>query len=242
MYHAVLKSQSNDYIISPTQLENDLKYLQNNGYKTITMTQLINFASGKGKLPKKPIIMTFDDGFYNNFYYVYPLFAKYGEKFVLSVVGKYCDDSYRESQHPNYSYCNYEQLVEMQKSGVAEIQNHTYALHNQGRRLGARKLSTESDEQYKTMLKIDLAKLDAKLMSHGIPKPNTITYPFGALSANTRAYAKEFGFKAQLTCANGINYIGVGSDLTYLKRFIRTPELSLRKILSKFDTTHPCED
>lgn len=75
MYHSVLKSSNgkNDYIVSPDQIEKDLIYIKDNGYQTVTTNDLINFVDGKGKLPEKPVVLTFDDGNYNNYSYVYPL-------------------------------------------------------------------------------------------------------------------------------------------------------------------------
>ena len=91
MYHSVLKSskQLGKFVITPTELENDFKYLQANGYTAITMTQLINFVYDGNPLPQKPVIITFDDGYLNNYTYVTPLLEEYDMKAVISIVGKF---------------------------------------------------------------------------------------------------------------------------------------------------------
>ena len=91
MYHSLLKSKSGNYIVHPATFENDLKYIQDKRYTTITMTDLINYVYKNSPLPEKPIIITFDDGFYNNFGYAVPLLHKYDMKAVISIVGKYTD-------------------------------------------------------------------------------------------------------------------------------------------------------
>ena len=83
MYHSVLKSRSGDYIVHPSELENDLKYIKENGYETVVMADLINFVYEGVELPEKPIMITFDDGYYNNLGYAVPLLQKYGMKAVI---------------------------------------------------------------------------------------------------------------------------------------------------------------
>ena len=70
MYHSVLKDEKyhGKYVISPAELENDILYLKEQGYTTIFMEDLINYTKG-GELPEKPIMLTFDDGYYNNYLY-----------------------------------------------------------------------------------------------------------------------------------------------------------------------------
>ena len=82
MYHSVLKSRSNTYIVNPSVIENDFKYIKENGYTTITITDLINYVYNDSPLPEKPIIITFDDGHYNNLGYVLPLLEKYDMVFI----------------------------------------------------------------------------------------------------------------------------------------------------------------
>ena len=103
MYHSLLKSKSGNYIVHPDTFENDLKYIQDKGYTTITMTDLINYVYKDSPLPEKPIIITFDDGFYNNFGYAVPLLHKYDMKAVISIVGKYTD-TYSKSDEANLNY------------------------------------------------------------------------------------------------------------------------------------------
>ena len=56
MYHSVLKSKSGKYIVHPETLENDLKYIKDHGYTTITMTDLINNISENIDTIKRDII------------------------------------------------------------------------------------------------------------------------------------------------------------------------------------------
>ena len=130
MYHQVKNSKFGKDVISPYEFESDLKYLSENNYTTITMTQLIGYVYQDDELPEKPIILSFDDGYLSTYQYVYPLLEKYNMKIVLSIVGK-STDAYSKVHDVNVDYASmtWDQVKEIQNSGRVEIQNHTYNLH-----------------------------------------------------------------------------------------------------------------
>ena len=74
MYHAVMDDASRlgKYVISPEELESDFKWLSENGYTAVLSEDLINYTENGAALPEKPILLTFDDGYYNNYLYAYP--------------------------------------------------------------------------------------------------------------------------------------------------------------------------
>lgn len=117
MYHSILKSQSGNYIVHPDVLERDLQYIQRNGYTTITITDLINYVYKDIALPKKPIIITFDDGHYNNLTYAVPLLEKYNMVAVISIVGDYTDTfSKSDEVNSNYSYLRWKDIEYLHNS------------------------------------------------------------------------------------------------------------------------------
>ena len=75
MYHSISNDtkQQGEYVIAPQKLEDDLNELKKRGYTTITIQELIDYTENNKELPKKPIMLTFDDGYYNNYLYAYPL-------------------------------------------------------------------------------------------------------------------------------------------------------------------------
>ena len=82
MYHTILNSRDGVYIVSEAQLENDLKELIARGYEFVFPSEVAEFVSGEGSLPEKPVMLTFDDGHYNNLYYGLPILEKYGAKAI----------------------------------------------------------------------------------------------------------------------------------------------------------------
>jgi len=223
MYHSILKSKSGTYIITPTELEKDLVYMQSQGYTTVTMADILSYVEHNTPLPEKPIMLTFDDGCYNTLTYAVPLLEKYHMKAVISIVGAYTDTySASDEANPNYGYLRWKDIQMLLSSGTIEFQNHTYNLHATTSRKGCMKKKGESDAAYATVLKEDIGKLQNAFLEHTGYTPTTFTYPFGAISHASIPIIQELGFKASLSCAEGINYLhGSSEELYGLKRYNR---------------------
>jgi peptidoglycan/xylan/chitin deacetylase (PgdA/CDA1 family) len=119
-------------------------------------------------------------------------------------------------------------------TGHGEFQNHTYNMHtsHMGRR-GAAQKQGESIEVYSGMLNDDLGRLQDRMREITGFTPTTFTYPFGFISDSSRDILKEMGFRATLSCREGINQITRNpNDLFSLKRYLRSPERSVQEILS----------
>lgn len=235
VYHEV-KTKLTSYTILPYEFENDLKYLQKNHYTAITMDQLINYVYSGTPLPEKPIILSFDDGYLNNYKYVFPLLKKYNTKIVFSIVGKNTDDFTRiPDDNLDYSHVTWEQLKEMHDSGLVDVQNHTYNLHsNKKGRVGCMQMSGESDAHYEQTLSEDLLQCQKEINEAIGVTPNTFTYPYGRISPNTDGILKKLGFKATLSCNYGVNVIQRNPETLYaLRRICRIHGTSLEKALSE---------
>ena len=238
MYHNILKSnsRSSKFIVTENQFEEDLKYLKEKGYNTVVMEDLVAYVYDNKPLPEKPIVLSFDDGYYNNNVYAYPLLKEYGFRGVLSVIGYYTD-LYTENgeKNENYSHVTWDDIKEMSTSGVIELQNHSYNLHSTDKgRNGSKKKKGESEEEYKKILTEDLKKLQTNFEEKMNQTPSTYTYPFGSVSEASYDIIKEMGFKCSLSCESGINNVSKDQNCLYMmKRCIRTPSISVEKILTK---------
>jgi peptidoglycan/xylan/chitin deacetylase (PgdA/CDA1 family) len=67
-----------DISVAPERFESHLKYLYDNGYHVITLDDLLNYLAQGRSLPEKPVILTFDDGYADNYTDAFPLLKKYG--------------------------------------------------------------------------------------------------------------------------------------------------------------------
>jgi peptidoglycan/xylan/chitin deacetylase (PgdA/CDA1 family) len=236
MYHQVKNSGLGNDVISSNEFESDLKYLKENQYNTITMTQLIDYVHDKKELPQNPVILSFDDGYLSTYLNVYPLLKEYNMKIVLSIIGKSVDDFSKVcDENINYSHVTWDEVKEMQQSGLVEIQNHTYNLHKISKeRYGCSQMANESLEDYKEFLSNDINTLQKEIMSVTGNSPNTFTYPYGKFNEKIETIIKKLGFKATLTCKYGVNVINNDPDTLYsLKRIRRAHDQSIKKMLKE---------
>ena len=127
MYHNILKSSKGTYTVSPAQLASDLAAYEAAGYETVFPSEIVAFVCGEGDLPEKPLLLTFDDGRYNNMYYGLPLLKKYGAKAAFYPVGAFSAFSTDSGDHsnPNYSHLTWAQMGELAASGHVELGSHS---------------------------------------------------------------------------------------------------------------------
>lgn len=230
MYHGLVKDTSlqNTYMINPNLFESDLKYLKENGYNTIVIKDLTDYFEKGKQLPENPVMLTFDDGYYNNYYYAYPLLKKYNSKAIISPIGYTADaEQTTDKKNPAYSQCGWNEYKEMVNSGLIEIQNHTFNMHkNINGRKGASIKKGENYEEYRNIFIEDVGKFNQRMYEELGYKPNAFTYPFGAKSEETLKVIKEMGFKAALDCEEKITEIETKEDLYEIHRFLRPNNMS----------------
>lgn len=229
MYHIILDDYDkiNDYIITPTQFEQDLMFIKSNGYKTITSQQLLDFVTLGEPLPDKPIMITFDDGYETVYHYALPLLEKYNMTAISSVLGSQVDyytDNYNENQL-SYSHSNWEQLQLMLDSGVFELGNHTYDMHKPegSSRFGTLINYNESESEYQKALSDDIGTLNSKFEQNIGFSPNIFAYPYGKISQESKPIIESLGFDVILTCEEKVNVINYGQETPlYLMRYNRS--------------------
>lgn len=120
MYHAVsdeIWSPYPDLFVSPSEMEAQLQYLQENGFTTIHFSDLEHVDQ-----IEKPVLLTFDDGYLDNYTELFPLLQKYEAKATIFAITKSI------GTHP--LYFTWEQAREMADSGLVEIHSHTVSHPN----------------------------------------------------------------------------------------------------------------
>lgn len=156
------------------------------------------------KLPKNPICLVFDDGYFDFYKLIFPLLKKYKLKALLAVVPKYildhCDleDTKRLSYEHNHlfqnygkgTFCTYDELKEMIQSGLVEIASHSYSHQN----------LVEDGIDVTQELQLSQEILEQKLHI----KVDSFVFPFGKYNQKVLDETKKY-YKYSFRIGNGIN-------------------------------------
>ena len=203
-----------NYINTPQSFEENIKVLLENGYTVISMKELKYANDGKIELPSKPILITFDDGYYSNYEYIYPILKKYNVKasifIVTDKIGKEIDE---------IKYLGWNECVEMQDSGLVEIFSHSkrHVFYN---KLPVREIRDDVIESYKIIEK-NLGKKDIKVFA----------YPYGAYTNGTVKALKNNGIDMQLYDIGINNFKDFNKD--FIKRINIPCEMTGKEIIEE---------
>ena len=236
MYHSIYTDTPSEYAVTAEQVEADLQWLKNNGYQTVTAEQVIAYTQNRGKLPEKAVMITLDDGFYNNLSVLVPLLEKYDMTAVVSTVGRYIDnDAIKDPHNPKYSYLTWTDIDELVSSGRIEIGNHTYDMHSlYDGRVGCSRNSGETEESYRTALSADIQQLQEEFRENIGFYPVIFTYPFGSVSRESLPVIRDSGFLMTLTCREQMNYITREPDCLYgIGRYNRSGLYSTEEYMAR---------
>ena len=102
----------------------DLRYLKRNGYHTLNADELLLNLRGETRPRGKAVVLTFDDGAHSLYHSTYPLLSKHGFK-AVAFVAPYFHDHLQDPEAES-RVCTWDELREMDASGVIDVQSHTY--------------------------------------------------------------------------------------------------------------------
>lgn len=231
MYHSVTTDpkKAGKYTVTAAEFESDMEYIEKNGFTTVFISDLVNYEEKGTPLPKKPVVVTLDDGYEDNLTNVLPILQKLGMKATISIVGAF-------STGDNRNFLNLDDIRKLVDSGCVEIGSHTYDMHyNQaGKRRGCWRKFGESLADYKAALTEDFTKNQTLLSENCGVTPEVFTYPYGMVSRTAKKVVKALGFKASLGVCPGMNYLtGNPEELFCMHRYGRPSGVDTAKFMKR---------
>ena len=95
-YHKIVpagREFKSGLLIAADTFDNEMKYLHDNGYTTLTMDEFYAWYTGKAEVPAKSVVITFDDGYYGTYYLAYPIIKKYDQAATVFCIGHHINDT-----------------------------------------------------------------------------------------------------------------------------------------------------
>ncbi len=190
MYHKVgdppAGSKLRSLWVSAAKFRRQMEILAQDGYQPITFKDLYAYWDRQTPLPPKPILLTFDDGYLNNFDTAFPILREFGFRATLFVVVQtvgWDNQWHNPESEVRIPMISWDQLKILQKEGW-EIGSHTMNHHN----------------LLKLVLKevqLEVEKSRRILGEFLGETPPTFAYPYGAGedSEPVRAKVKAAGYR-----------------------------------------------
>jgi peptidoglycan/xylan/chitin deacetylase (PgdA/CDA1 family) len=219
-----LASHERVYVTYDTSFEEQMRFLHQQGYTTITLDEFLAIQDGRKALPPRPIMLTFDDGFMSNYLYAFPTLKRYGMKATLFVTPDRKSHNFKKYAETDAPLTT-EQIKEMSENGIS-IESHGMT------------------HRYLTPLSPDTIRWELqeskKVLEDWTGKSvRFLAVPSGAYNRTVRRIAKECGYKAVFCMLKGTN--NKQSDRFALRRLVVARDFALtdfQKILTPATATH----
>lgn len=183
-YHNVFK-YDNEYngddlfILNLDKFEEQLKFLKDNNYKTLTLEEFSCYKKGTCKQPEKSVLITFDDGFYFNYKYAFPLLQEYNMNATVFIVGVYALAGVPDDNDVK-SLMSIDMITSIKdKFPNITVASHSYDLH------GEKTIDTLTVEEIRNDFEQMKTIVDSKYFA----------YPFGIYNDNAYQVLEKYGFE-----------------------------------------------
>lgn len=181
MYHSIDYEKGNELRVPKEAFREQMSYLKESGYTTLTLDELYDFFINNKPVPNKSIVITFDDGYKDNFENAYPVLKEFGFNATIFVITSTVD--------ANKNYLTSPQIKELEENGI-DIESHTVNHEQLDKLTYAEQLTTlKNSREY-------IEKLLGKQKKY-------TAYPFGKWNDDTIKAVKEAGYSMVFTTESG---------------------------------------
>ena len=204
MYHDVGETANSAWCVPIETFRAQMISLREQGFKTILPSDIsAHFGWGK-PLPRKPVIITFDDGYFSNLTVIEPILQANGLRAVIYLItGQVAETEADRREYEGKKCLAWPEVAAMQKRGNFVFGGHSQSHGNMA----------ASEKPLP-----DIAGCLKQLKLHGIRKPFAFCYPFGQYNQNTIKAVQEAGFQTAVVCEDAVASIGPATNLFALPR------------------------
>ena len=222
MYHHV-SPHPGLVTVSPRTFEAQMAHLARAGYTALGADEFLDFLRGKRAVPRRSVLITFDDGYLDNYVYAYPVLARYGLRAVIFAVTGWIGDGPVRAHAgdgkaaslpatPDHRACKaaiaagragevmlrWSEIEAMEKTGAMEMHSHTHRHIRWDKHIpdAGRRLAE---------LEADLAASRAALHQRLHKQSRHLCWPWGYYETGYQTVAEKCGFEALYTTHKGVN-------------------------------------
>lgn len=180
-YHSIDYEKGNELRIPKEKFRQQMQYLKDNKYTTLSLDEFYNFLVNNNPVPNKSVIITFDDGYKDNYENAFPILKEFGFRATIFVITSTIDKE--------KDFLTSNELKEMSSCNIG-IESHTVNHDNLN--------SLDYDAQIKTLK--DSKEFLERILGKEV---KYIAYPYGKWNENTLKAVKSAGYNMAFTTIGG---------------------------------------
>lgn len=197
MYHQITPSPADmfkKYAITPKAFERQMRWLAGARYTVITLDALLDYREGRQALPKRAVIITFDDGFQDCFNYAAPILNRYHFTATFFLVAGLMSSSSRwllKERGIEFPIMDWAMARQLESRGFtcgAHTMTHPH--------LAALSTNVARHELHESRVALE------QHLGHSVVH---LAYPFGSYDERVRVIADEVGYRSACTVHAGLS-------------------------------------
>ena len=246
MWHNLAEESSGDMTISVDTFRAQIEALHEAGFKTVSLQQLYDYVHFGTELPEKPIVLTFDDGYFSNYEYAFPILQEYDMQATIFAIGvSVGKDTYKDTDHAMTPHFGADEAREMVDSGLISVQSHTFDMHQwppfeDGHAQVRETLlpfDGEADADYEAAVEADFAESRELLESITGQPVNALAFPEGAYVTLTQDALRSAGAELTFTTVRAVNTVvkGLPQSLCAMPRFGMTESTDMTALVAELE-------
>ena len=228
MYHYIanygtdVSTLEDPTIISADAFKEQMEWLYNNGYSSLTMEEFICWKKKECEIENNRFLLTIDDGFTSTYNFVEPILKEYNFTAVQFVVNEFLNKKTPTFKEQPYAYMGYDYIEDYSRDTI-EIGSHTYNMHHQLPEIYAKVNGMTYDEIFE-----DVKKSKDELNT------TYISYPYGAVTEDAIKAVKDAGYECGFALNGSMTY--QGEDIYRISRISATEDFEAFKVVFETDT------
>lgn len=246
MWHNLAQESSGDMTIPVDTFRAQIEALHEAGFKTVSLQQLYDYVHFGTELPEKPIVLTFDDGYFSNYEYAFPILQEYDMQATIFAIGvSVGKDTYKDTDHAMTPHFGADEAREMVDSGLISVQSHTFDMHqwppfedgNAQVRETLLPFDGEADADYEAAVEADFAESRELLESITGQPVNALAFPEGAYVTLTQDALRSAGAGLTFTTVRAVNTVvkGLPQSLCAMPRFGMTESTDMTALVAELE-------
>jgi len=199
IYHHIIpdavntRFTNNAWTISTENFTQQMRHLRDNGFYTPTLDEFEAFLFNGRPLPQRSVMIHFDDGYYSNIVYAYPILQEFGLRAVLFPIterGQVYGDTQPLNDHNGLTWAAVGTLMSLFESGVWETASHSHDMHQHAPCGVATVLAVSSHDEilYDTLLSFEF-----------VTNTRAYAYPLGQYNSTVIGALREAGITMGFT-------------------------------------------